>query len=63
VVSFAASFFAMYLLLLWQAFRGQSVIQPDATTATAVIAWAVATAAAFWLAGVRTDLANRAAVY
>lgn len=64
VVSFAASCFALYLLLLWQAFRGQSVAQPDATTAAVVMVWAVATAAGLWLASVRTDtVANRAAVY
>ena len=54
VISFAASYFLLYLLLLWQAFRGQSVTRPDAATATAVIVWVIATAAAFSLARLRT---------
>jgi hypothetical protein len=64
VLSAAASYFTLYSLLLWQAFRGQSLTQPDVTTATAVLLWAAATAAAFWLANTRTDgLRHRATVY
>jgi hypothetical protein len=64
VLSVAASYFALYSLLLWQAFRGQSIMQPDITTATVVLLWAGGTAAAFWLATARTDgLRNRVAVY
>jgi hypothetical protein len=64
VLALAASYFALYLLLLWQALRGQSITQPDVATVTAVVLWAAATATAWWLAGVRTDgLRNRAAAY
>jgi hypothetical protein len=42
----AASYMTMFLLLLWQALRGQSLLQPDATTLTLFAAWAAATAGA-----------------
>lgn len=63
VLSFAASYFTMYLLLLWQALRGQSITQPDVTTITTMVVWAAATATACWLSSVRADrLHHRAAV-
>jgi len=43
-----ASYASLYGILLWQALRGQSLIAPDAVTAVALLAWAVATAAVLW---------------
>jgi hypothetical protein len=44
----AASYAALFLLLLWQALRGQSVVAPDATALASLLIWAVATAIAFF---------------
>ena len=40
----AASYTALFLILLWQALRGQALICPDATTAAALAAWVALTA-------------------
>jgi hypothetical protein len=53
----AASYTALFAILLWQALRGQSVARPDAVTVVALLAWAVATSSASWLL-----LARRTAV-
>jgi hypothetical protein len=45
VVSAAASYTLLFLLLLWQALRGQSIVDPDGTTLLALAAWLVLTAA------------------
>jgi hypothetical protein len=42
----AASYAALFALLLSQALRGQPVLQPDVVTAGALVAWAALTAAA-----------------
>ncbi|HEU0139370.1 MAG TPA: hypothetical protein VFQ79_06655 [Bryobacteraceae bacterium] len=39
----AASYAALFLLLLWQALRGQSVVAPDATALASMAIWAVTT--------------------
>jgi hypothetical protein len=41
----AASYAALFLLLLWQALRGQSLVAPDWATLAAIGIWAVATTA------------------
>ena len=53
----AASYASLFLLLLWQALRGHSVLAPDATTLTAVALWAVASALA--LAAISIEPRNR----
>jgi hypothetical protein len=45
----AASYAALFALLMWQAFREQSVTSPDAVTIAALGSWAVLTAVAVWL--------------
>jgi hypothetical protein len=40
----AASYIAFFAILLWQALRGQALAQPDASTTTALLAWAGLTA-------------------
>src|SRR5690606_3667001 len=47
----AASYAALFALLLWQALSGQSIMAPDATTLALLGAWAAASAAAFLAAG------------
>ena len=42
----AASYAALYGILLWQALRGQALVGPDATTGIVLIVWAVGTAVA-----------------
>jgi hypothetical protein len=54
----AASYATLFALLLWQALRGQSILQPDATMITAVAAWAAISAAAAWLASTRPRAAR-----
>lgn len=49
----AASQAGLFLLLLWQALRGQSIVAPDATAAATFGAWAVLTAMAVWIAATR----------
>jgi hypothetical protein len=40
----AASYASLFLLLLWEALRGQSVVAPDATALVSTAIWAVVTA-------------------
>lgn len=46
IVTAAASYGALFVILLVQALRGQSLVTPDATTITLVAVWALGTAAA-----------------
>ena len=39
----AASYTSLFLLLLWQALRGQSIVAPDAAIVGGLVAWALAT--------------------
>jgi hypothetical protein len=62
VSAIAASYASFFALLLWQALRGQSVMTPDATTATALALWAVMTISVAWIAGSRRESARAHAV-
>jgi hypothetical protein len=53
VVVAASSYLMLYVILLWQALRGQSLVQPDGPTLVALIAWAVVTVVAAWRAAAR----------
>jgi hypothetical protein len=46
IFSLAASYLALFLLLLWQAFRGQSIVQPDRLTVGSFALWLMLTAVA-----------------
>ena len=49
----ATSYAALFAILLSQALRGQSLVQPDGATLAAFSAWAILTAVAAWLAATR----------
>ena len=38
------SYATLFLILIWQALRGQALISPDALTLTALLIWAALTA-------------------
>jgi hypothetical protein len=46
VIVAALSYFGMVLLLIWQALRGESIIQPGSDTVAALTVWAIASAGA-----------------
>ena len=49
-VAAAASYATLFAILLWQALRGQSLLQPDGAMVAVMIAWAIGSAAAAWFA-------------
>ena len=60
----AASYFSLFLILLWQALRAQSFVRPDALTIGSIMAWAIATVVATWaIASRQQPLQSRAVVY
>jgi hypothetical protein len=46
VFSLAASYLALFFLLIWQAFRGQPIVQPDRLTVESFALWLMLTAVA-----------------
>jgi hypothetical protein len=60
----AASYFSLFVILLWQALRAQSFVQPDGLTLVALMAWAIATVVATWaIAWGQQTAPSRAMVY
>lgn len=59
----AASYLSLFAILVWQALRGQSVIQPDASTAAVLAAWLLVTIALRSLTARRGDTVAPAAVW
>jgi hypothetical protein len=53
IVVAASSYLALYAVLLWQALRGQSLVQPDGTTLTVLTVWIIATVVSAWRAASR----------
>ena len=53
-----SSYSALFAILLWQALRGQSLVQPDGATIAALGAWAILTAGAAWLTGARRAVSS-----
>jgi hypothetical protein len=62
VLTAAASYIALYGILLWQALRGQSVLAPDSLTLTTIGVWAIATAVAAGLSLLQPGQISTAAV-
>jgi hypothetical protein len=50
----AASYASLFLLLLWEAMRGQSVVAPDATALASIAIWTVGTALVVGWIGLRS---------
>ena len=48
-----ASYATLFAILLWQALRGQSLVQPDSATIAALMGWAILTALGTWFAATR----------
>ena len=63
VIAAASSYTALFALLLWQALRGQSILQPDAIMLAALAVWLGATAAAVYVAARSESLPRAAFVY
>ena len=51
VFAAAASYALLFLLLLWEALRGQSVVAPDTLALMSIVVWAAATVLAFGCIG------------
>jgi hypothetical protein len=63
VFTAAGSYATLFAILLWQALRGQSLVQSDGATIAALATWAILTAGVAWLvAGRRTATSSQAAV-
>lgn len=54
----ASSYAGLFVILLWQALRGQSLVQPDGTTIAVLGTWATLTAGAAWLTASRRAAAS-----
>ncbi len=52
----AAGYLSLFALLLWQALRGESFVQPGGLTVVALVVWAVLLAAGSSLAGMRGSI-------
>ena len=55
----AASYASLFLLLLWQALRGQSIVAPDAAALASIAIWAVVTMVVLGWIGVGSRGASR----
>jgi hypothetical protein len=60
ILTAAASYVGLFGILLWQALRGQSFVQPDGATMGVLIGWATVTAVGVWFASTRETRSNRA---
>ena len=51
----ATSYVSLFVILVWQALRGEALVAPGHTTLTVLAIWAIASAAAAWLATARAE--------
>jgi hypothetical protein len=59
VLAATASYASLFVLLLWEALRGRSILAPDATTLASITVWAVLTALVLGWIGFRSSSASR----
>jgi hypothetical protein len=59
LVAATASYASLFLVLLWQALRGQSVVALDATALASIVIWAALTVFVLGWIGVRSRGASR----
>ena len=59
VLAAAASYASLFLLLLWEALRGQSVVAPDAMALASIAVWAAVTVLVLGLIGLGSRGASR----
>ena len=59
VLAAAASYASLFLLLLWEALRGQSVVAPDAMALASIAIWAAVTVLALGWIGFGSRGASR----
>ena len=57
-----ASYAALFVILLWQALRGQSLVQPDGATLAALLVWAILTGLGTWFAATRPATTRNQAI-
>jgi len=57
-----ASYVAFFAILLWQALRGQSLVQPDGLTIGVLLFWAILSAVGVWFATTRRSRTGSQAV-
>jgi len=62
VLSLAGSYLGLFGILLWQALRGQSLLAPDARTATALLGWAALSVVLGWASVRRSGASHEASV-
>ncbi len=62
-VAAAASYAGLFVLLMWQALRGQSITSPDSVTLTAIALWSMATVAAMWMMSHESQEGRSPAMY
>jgi hydrogenase-4 membrane subunit HyfE len=63
ILAAASSYGALFAILLVQALRGQSIVQPDVTTLVTLAVWAIATAAVVYSAARSESLPRAALAY
>lgn len=63
VLAMATSYAGLFGLLMWQALRGQSVMEPGVTTVAALALWALATAVAMMMVSYRSPVGTNAVAY
>jgi hypothetical protein len=62
ILAAGASYALLFLLLLWEALRGQSIVAPDAVGFASIAIWALATVSALgWIAFGSCDVLDRSA--
>jgi hypothetical protein len=62
MIAAATSYTGLFVILLWQALRGESVAAPAQTTLALLVAWAVLSATVAWLATAHRERAYSPAI-